>query len=491
MKRQFSCRPILAGAITLTVCLLVVALLMTTRSVGATLRLTSVDTPPAPGPRSPAAVDETLLPKSTAAYNGIITPAHTVYAPWLVGRTSLLHIHNTGDSEATVRAIFSYGDGEIAVQETQLKAGAVGNISPPSEVLTGTEMSAILTGTQPIVAVVNDFGTDRKRATSYAAIPDGVGQTYLALPHIVFDNRGWDSKAVVQNVGVMTASVTITYTNPNNLQSWHDSQELAPKQVYAFDPLDAGVPPLFEGIASVGSEQPLIAIVNSSESLYPNGTYIYRVPVPPAEGGGNRPLYFPALVNNFETWIESVIRFVNAGPITATFDLEIDGVAALTDESIEPWKTGGYYSQNDRPSDWSGGGLVPDAQSIHGLTWLLGNFTGDFYAAYSALSRGAKTWYLPYADEGALFTTYVAVQNLGGGQAHITRTYHTVAGALSPIVEEDAIQLSDVAHYSAPYAAFVGGVVIQADQPVSAVAVIAGRLILNEKVYMPVIMRDY
>ncbi|MCP4541479.1 MAG: hypothetical protein GY832_30480, partial [Chloroflexi bacterium] len=181
------------------------------------------------------------------------------------------------------------------------------------------------------------------------------------------------------------------YTDPNTLQSWHDSQELAPKQVYAFDPLNAGVPPLFEGIATVGSEQPLIAIVNSNESLPPFGTYIYRVPVPSAEGGGNRHLYFPALVNDFQSWRESVIRFVNTGPITVTFDLEIKGVAVLTDESIAPWKTGGYYSSGDQPSDWSESGLVPDAQSIHSLTWLLGNFTGDFYAAYSALSRGAKT----------------------------------------------------------------------------------------------------
>jgi hypothetical protein len=435
-------------------------------------------------------MDETLLPKSTAAYNGVITPARTVYVPWLVGGTSLLRVHNTGDSAATVQAIFSYGDGETAVQEIPLQAGAVSDVMPPSQVFTGTEMSAILTGTQPIVAVVNDFGTDRKRATSYAAIPDGVGQTYLALPHIVFDNRGWDSKPVVQNVGVTPASVAITYTSLGNLQSWHDSQVLAPKQVYVFDPLDAGVLPLFEGIATVGSEQPLIAIVNSSESLSPYGTYIYRVPFVPAEGGGNRPLYFPALVNDFQNWAESLIWFVNAGPITTTFDLEIDGALALTDKSIEPWETEGYYSQDDRPSDWSGSGLVADAQSIYGLTWLLGNFSGDSYAAYSALSRGAKTWYLPYADEGALFTTYVSVQNLGGGTAHITRTYHTVDGAL-PLITGETIPPSGVAHYSAPYDAFVGGVVIQADQSVSAVAVIAGRLILDEKVYMPVMMRDY
>jgi hypothetical protein len=485
MKTWAVYRPLLVGSVALTVCLLVVTLLMTARSVGATLTPTN-DAPLAKKPRTPSAVNEVLLPKSTAAYNGVITPATTVYAPWVLGGTSFLRVYNAGDVEATVRATF-YDAGQSFVKESSLVAGAVDDIWPPGVIVTGTTMSAILTGSQPLVVTVNDFSRDRLRVTSYAAIPQGVSDTRLNLPHILFDYSG-DSWPVIQNVGVMTAHVTIVYTDPNKLdRNWQDSQELAPGQVYVFDPSDASLPQGFQGFATVSSEQPLVAVVNTEETAYPPNTYVYRVPFPPARPGVDRPLYFPSLINQFENWDRSMIWLINAGATGVTFDLEIDGQVDQANQLIDSWDVGSYI-QNNLASEWAGAGRVAEAQSLHGLVWLLGNFTGDSVAAYTAFSRGANTWYLPYTDEGAAFTTYVAVQNLShAATVPVCLIYHDAEGETTTV--EDAIPPSRMVRFAAP-TGFVGGVVVEADQPVTAVAVIAGRLILDKAVYMPVAWRS-
>jgi hypothetical protein len=395
-------------------------------------------------------------------------------------------VYNAGDVEATVQATF-YDAGQSFVKESSLVAGAVDDIWPPGVIVTGTTMSAILTGTQPIVVAVNDFSRDRLRVTSYAAIPQGVSDTRLNLPHILSDYSG-DSRPVVQNVGVMTAHVTIVYTDPNKLdRNWQDSHELAPGQVYIFDPGDASLPQGFQGIATVSSEQPLVAVVNTDETAYPPNTYVYRVPFPPGRRGVDRPLYFPSLINEFENWARSMIWFMNAEATGVTFDLEIDGEVDQANQLIDPWGVGGYI-QDNLASEWAGAGLVAEAQSLHSLVWLLGNFTGDSVAAYTAFNRGANTWYLPYTDEGASFTTYVAVQNLShDATVPVRLVYHDMEG--ETITVEDAVPPSRMVRFAAP-TGFVGGVVVEADQPVSAVAVIAGRLILDKAVYMPVAWRS-
>ena len=291
MRIQPFVRPILIGAVTLTLCLLVAALLMTLRSTGAALAVTPItlhDTSTKQNPKSRSALASAFLPKSTAAYNGIITPATTVYAPWLLGGTSVLRVYNTGGGPTTVRATFAY-DGGVTTTEISLAAGAMGDIEPRG-VLTGTQLAAILTGTQPIVVVVNDFGLDGRRAVSYAAMPASQGQTYLALPYILSDNTGWDSTPAVQNVGVTTTSVTIIYTRTDKpaTRNWTDTvKSLAPDQVYTFNPRDVGLPDLFAGIATIRAEQPLVAIVNNSDA-FSNDAYVYSVSLPPTGGGSSR-----------------------------------------------------------------------------------------------------------------------------------------------------------------------------------------------------------
>jgi hypothetical protein len=495
MKRQFY-RPLLIGAVTLTGCLLVAALLMSTRSTGAALVMppTSLrDTPAEKRPMWPSSVTSILVPKSTAAYNGIITPATTLYAPWLQGGTSVVRIYNPAGAATTVQAKFTYDGGTTMVAKS-IPARAVGDMIL-SGILTSTEASAILTGTQPIVAVVTDLGLDGKRAISYATVPASLGQTYLALHRILSNNTGWDSTPAVQNVGVTTTSVTIVYTSTNKpviATGTETVQNLAPGQVFGFNPRDTGLPDLFEGIATIRSEQPLVGIVVDRDAFTQNA-YIYGVSQPPFKGAGSRPLYFPMLANAFEDWRNSVIQFMNAGPSVVGFNLEIDDLTPYS-QSVDAWGAKSLpqnASGSESPTGEAVAGRVANAQSLHSLVWLvadIGVFEGDRLAAYTSPNVGAKSWYLPYTDRDIEFTTVVAVQNLSElSTAQITLTYYNLTGTATTI-PGTTIEPLKTGLYSADVG-FVGGAIVQANQPVAAVAVIAGRAILDKEVYLPVMPR--
>jgi hypothetical protein len=433
-----------------------------------------------------------LLPNSTAAYNGVITPSQLVYAPWLLGRTSVVRVYNAGAQQADVWATFSYSDGLEITRQYSLPAGAVGDIRAPIAVLTGTEMSLVLTGTQPLVAVVNDFGEGENRMGSYAAIPAGLGQTYLTLPFISSRPNAWDGRPVVQNVGLTNTNVTIVYTDSTTVVRWEDSVPgLAPGQAHVFDPAKIVDPDGMVGVATINSDEPVVAVVSNGPTS--RDVYVYSLSLPPAVNGANRSFYYPLLLSEFQnSWIRSEVHLLNTGATTATFDLGIDGEPILTAEPIASWKTRSVSQDAFKPGapGWRvGAGIVEEAQSLHSMAWLLGVFKSDRIAAYSASSRGATTWYFPYADATSLdLSTYVAVQNLSDvSPAHITCTFHDASGALP--AEPVVIAPSSGMTFCLTAPGLHYGLVVDADQPVVAVAVIAGQLILDEGVYMPVMIK--
>ena len=493
MKIQSSYRVILVSAITLTLFVLVVVLSITARSVGASIgSASSVGNNDVPS--SPSAVTRRFLSQSTAAYNGIVAPANQVYVPWMDGGTSVLRVYNVGDSSAIVQAAFGYTDTGTFIE---LAGGAVGEIQAIG-VPTGTPTSAILSATQPIAVVVNDFGLDGRQAASYAAMGAGLGQRRLVLPDIFSQGGGgWDSQIVVQNVGVATTSITIIYTATKDAatNNWPQAfPDLAPGQAHLFDPSQAGVPEDFVGVATVQANQPIVAIVRNAATelgqAFPRHVYIYRVPLPTSEGEGDPTLFFPLLINAFADWHKSEIQFVNAAPTAASFDLAVFGELP-TPISVGPW--GGYSDrQNDdgRDPDWINSARVQDAPSIHSLVWLEGAFIGDSLAAYTTPRVGAQTWYLPYADQGESFATFVAVQNLSNVTVNVTLTLHNVTGTLD--IDVESIPPSDAAYYFSGNSLsfdFVGAAKVQADQPVAVVAAVAGRLVLDNELFLPLVQK--
>jgi hypothetical protein len=502
MKIQSASRMFLVTAVTFALFVLAAVLLKSPRFVEATTFDGSTSTLDAEHLRSALQVPPLTLPHSTAAYNGVMAPARTLYAPWLRGSTSSLRVLNTSESAATtVRATF-YSDGSlIGTTETVLGAGAVGQIRTGA-LTTGTVFSAVLSAGQPIVAVVNDFGSHGKQATSYAAMDAGLGRRFLALPYLLHaSGGGWESDVVIQNVGNDTAHVTVVYTRTNELTTtnWSDVLMLPAGGIQHLDLSQVGLPEKFEGVATIRADQNLIAVVHSAAydlgSAYPRLAYIYRVPLIGGTDGVAPPLYFPLLVNAFEDWETSEIQIMNAAAARARFSLEIDAVTSGP-FTIAGWSADSFAqnaSDSPSPSGEAAAGRVQQAQSLHSLVWLngQGRFRGDFLAAYSTPSVGGRTWYLPHFDQGLASSTYVAVQKLTDDAVDVTLTFHTLTGTLS--APYHVIQDLDMALYTGDVglpSSFVGGVVVETDQPVVAVAVIAGRLVLDKVTFLPVSLKN-
>ena len=123
MKIHSGSRLVLVGAVALALFGLAAVLLMGPRLVGAAAFDASTSVrDPGHGP-SAAQAPPLTLPHSTAAYNGVMASARTLYAPWLRGRTSSLRVLNASEgSGTTVRATFYSSGTPVATTDTPLAA---------------------------------------------------------------------------------------------------------------------------------------------------------------------------------------------------------------------------------------------------------------------------------------------------------------------------------------------------------------------------------
>jgi hypothetical protein len=495
MKIQPFRRTIVVGIATVSMILLLICLVALTRS----MRLTAAASSDGAQSTSPSAVSGLLVPQSTAAYNGVITPSQTVFAPWLIGHTSVLRVYNAGDASAVVQAAFSYTS---SLSPITVQPGTVAEIGA-TMVPTGTAFSAILSSTQPIAVVVNDFGPVGQYATSYTAMSASAGRRDLALPDIFFEaHGGWESNLALQNVGMSTATLTVVYTKTNEpltTTNWIDDAipQLGPGDTYFFDPGQAGVPGKFVGVATVRSDQPVIAVVRNAVvnigTIHPDRAYAYRVPLPGPTSGSGRSLYYPLLLNEFEDWKKSEIQVFNAASTGINFTLDIGGVTSS--EFIDRWTSQSFPQDapgSESPPGEAVDGRVVNARSLQSLVWLNGEgrFIGDFLAAYSTPSVGARAWYLPFADQSDALTAFVAIQNLADVAANISLTYHSITGTVR-LVNDTVLGSAMAVYESDAYvpAGFSGGVVVQADHDVTAVAVLSKRLVLDKEIFLPIALR--
>ena len=496
MRVQIGVRILLVSAVALAFSLLFAVLLSSSSVRGGGLAAFVSGPPVVHGPVGPAAGQGLVLPRSTAAYNGVMTPATRLYAPWLVGGTSVLRVLNPGDYAVSVRAVLDQGTDALI----HIVPGAVGEIRV-TMVPTGTRASAILTASQPIAAVVNDFGKNGAQAVSYMAMPAALGRPFVALPYVLYRaSGGWESEIVIQNVGEMTGAVRIVYTQTNKLatRNWVDDSiaAIGPGEAVRISPEDAGLPENFEGVATVESVQPLVAVVhNAAVGRVP--AYAYRVPMPGALPESAIPRYFPLLVNGFENWRNSEIQLMNAGPAQVNFDIRVGEM--ITSRSIDPWWAQNYpqiqIPNQDvllSPLGEAVPGSVSVSPCLNGLVWLngTGSILGDSFAAYSAPGAAARAWYLPFADQQAGLITYVAVQNPNDVPVGIRLTQHALTGTLgafSMTIDPDDLML--LSRGNGLPLQFQGGLVVEADQPVVPIAVLAGLLELDQEIYLPLIRK--
>jgi len=194
---------------------------------------------------------------NTQDYNGFLSGATTLYCPALYKDfytwDSSLNVQNIGTTTTTVTV--QYTDWTTTYE---LGPNAAHLFYQPSEPHTLTTFAAIVTADQPLVAIVN-AANPNTQAQTYNCFAQGYTSYYA--PFVAKNYYGWDTSVQVQNVGTMTATVTITY----EITGCSSTKSIGPgKTDYFYQPGETCLPDGYGASATVTSDQLIVAVVNQT-----------------------------------------------------------------------------------------------------------------------------------------------------------------------------------------------------------------------------------
>lgn len=193
----------------------------------------------------------------TQDYNGFLSGATALYCPALYKDFytwgSSLNVQNIGATTTTVTV--QYTDWTTTYE---LGPNAAYLFYQPAEPHTLTTFAAIVTADQPLVAIVN-AANPATQAQTYNCF--ALGNTSFYAPFVAKNYYGWDTAVQVQNLGTVTATVTITYETPG----CSSTKTIGPGNAdYFYQPLEACLPDGYGASAEVTSDQPIVAVVNQT-----------------------------------------------------------------------------------------------------------------------------------------------------------------------------------------------------------------------------------
>ena len=98
---------------------------------------------------------------------------------------------------------------------------------------------------------------------------------------------------------------------------------------------------------------------------------------------------------------------------------------------------------------------------------------------------------MPFTDQSDALATFVAIQNLADVATNISLTYHSLTGTVK-VIHDTVLGSAAAVYASDEYlpAEFIGGVVVEADRNVTAIALLSGRLVLDKEVFLPIALRQ-
>lgn len=305
---------------------------------------------------------------SEAAYRGFTDVGTTLYAPGIYknyyGFYSDIVVQNVGASNIDMTVTIYAQNNPVAVA-TQNASNVAPNAAASflqsglAGVNTNVPHSAVIRGflagtstPASIAAIVNIYGSNDGAGSgqpnttpelySYNAFASG-GTTWYA-PVIMNNYYGWNTALTIQNVGASNASVTVNYSNGASA-----SNVVAPNSAWAiYSPNQAGLPG--GGIvvfgATVTSNQPVVTIVNESNTSFRAATYTGLL-------GGGATAYGPLVVRTSS--YDSSVTCQNLGSVATNMTLQYVGTAtSVTKTNIQPSSTALWYSPNDVGLGFSG-----------------------------------------------------------------------------------------------------------------------------------------
>jgi len=216
------------------------------------------------------------------SYNAFGAGSTKLYVPRIVrhfyGYEGGLTIQNIGTANTDVTVNFLFAGKTYTHTVTALKPNAskvlyMGNPLTSLGTANGTGSAVVTSSGQPIVAIINEDNRTIGQGSTYNAVVDGEQTNFIVFSQVASRFYGYSGGVQVQNLGVASANLTITFSMPGKTDIVITRVVPAMQSISLFAPnlvTYAG----FNGSVTVSADQPIAGIANSS----------YRKDVDPADG---------------------------------------------------------------------------------------------------------------------------------------------------------------------------------------------------------------
>lgn len=239
------------------------------------------------------------------------------------------------------------------------------NVASVPGVPSGYNGSAVVTAPGPIAVVDNQTVDAGGQTQDYNGFPNG--QTTLYCPALYKDFYTWGSSLNVQNVGTVTTTVNVTYSDGTSA-----TRELGPYAAYLFyQPAEPHTAATFSAI--VTADQPLVAIVNAANAAAQAQTYNCFF-------SGSTSYFVPIVEKNYYGW-DSAVQVQNVGTAAADVTITYETPGCSSTKNIPAGGTDYFYQPGEAclPDGYGASATLTSAQPIVVIvnqTWGAGQ-TGD------------------------------------------------------------------------------------------------------------------
>jgi len=207
------------------------------------------------------------------SYSGFVgAGSTTVNVPLVMSQNSNwwtgVQVQNLGNFATDITITFYPDPAQSAITPTAqtvtgVASGASANFLQRGDQWTGKFVgSAVVTSSEPMVAIVNELNDFDGEGMSYGGFTSGT--TKISAPLVMYDNNDWYTGLQVQNIGTSTATIDLKVDGV-----WRERVYVAPGSSYTWYPM----PWAKVGAATVESlnGQPLVGIVNEITQPYKDG----------------------------------------------------------------------------------------------------------------------------------------------------------------------------------------------------------------------------
>lgn len=310
--------------------------------------------------------------------------------------------------------------------------------------------SAEIASDQPILIVANISSINNTSLLSYAGITQP--NTQSIMPRVVRDWYGWDSIIWVQNAGTSDADVTIEFHPVEGGSSSTTYDTIPPNVSRGYQPELLG--DNFSGWASIGSDVPIVAIVEESNGYYSaayNGYSDITLSTFDTTLSVNQ-LFSPLQIKGTGSWTTG-FRIVNPNSLESmlvnTF-YNLDG--SLAGSIIPPAIPAGsardftLLAEPSLPDGFDGDVVISSDQLIYLVSTLQNfNYSDRDTHALNSIIQPSLSIFMPRVviNDAEGVDTELSVQNANSSIVDISIRYYSQNGALAA-TENDTIPASGV-----------------------------------------------